>query len=180
MAEARPFSVLNDKINTLHQTLDLHDQELHAIHQKLDAITSMLQTLSQTVQGLTKAGNQWRQKPTSPERPLSPSHPETSLATIPRAVKLEFPRFSGENPSGWVCKAHQFFQLYGTPPNQKILLASYHMEEKALIWFQEAEEASQFTSWEAFMRSLHVRFGTLAYDDPMETLTSKDEARTWN
>ena len=45
------------------------------------------------------------------------------------------------------------------------------MEEKALICFQEAKKASQFTSWEAFMRSLHVRFGTSAYDDPMETLT---------
>ena len=86
-------------------------------------------------------------------------------------MKLEFPWFRGENPSSWVYKAHQFFRLYGTPPNQKILLASYHVEEKALIWFQEAEEASQFTSWEAFMRSLHVRFGTSAYDDPMETLT---------
>ena len=92
----------------------------------------MLQTLSQTVQGLNEAGNQWQQKPASPERaerPLSPSHP----ATIPKAVKLEFPWFRGENPSSWIYKAHQFFQLYGTPPNQKILLASYHVEEKALI-----------------------------------------------
>ena len=67
MAEAQSFYVLNDKINTFYQTLGLHDQELHAIHQKLDAVTSMLQTLSQTVQGLTEAGNQWRQKPASPE-----------------------------------------------------------------------------------------------------------------
>ena len=116
MAEARSFSVLNDKINTFYQTLDLHDQELHAIHQKLDAVTSMLQTLSQTVQRLTKAGNQWRQKPASPESPLSPSHLETSLATIPRAVKLEFPRFSGENPFGWVYKAHQFFPIVRHSP----------------------------------------------------------------
>ena len=99
----------------------------------------MLQTLSQTVQGLTEASNHWRQKSTSPKRPLSPSHPETTLAIIPRAVKLEFPRLKGENPSGWVYKAHQFFQLYGTSSNQKILLASYHVKEKALIWFQEAE-----------------------------------------
>ena len=31
---------------------------------------------------------------------------------------------------------------YDDPINQKILLASYHMEEKALIWFQEVEKAS--------------------------------------
>ncbi|XP_075643266.1 uncharacterized protein LOC142614597 [Castanea sativa] len=29
----------------------------------------------------------------------------------------------------------------------------------------------QFTSWEAFVRALHTRFGALAYDDPMEALT---------
>ena len=86
-------------------------------------------------------------------------------------MKLEFPKFRDENPSGWVYKAHQFFQLYNTPPNQKILLASYHMEEEALIWFQEAEEVGQFTSWEAFVRALNIRFGAIAYDDPMETLT---------
>ena len=51
-------------------------------------------------------------------------------------MKLEFPKFKGENPSGWVYKAYQLFQLYNTPPNQKILLASYHIEEEALIGFK--------------------------------------------
>ena len=45
------------------------------------------------------------------------------------------------------------------------------MEEKALIWFQEAEEVGQFTSWEAFVRALHIRFRATTYDNPMETLT---------
>ena len=98
-------------------------------------------------------------------------HQEAIMATIPKTFKLEFPRFRGENPSRWIYKANQFFQLYGTPPNQKILLASYHMEDKALIWFQDAKEAGLFTSWEAFVKFLHVRFGITAYDDPMESLT---------
>ena len=45
------------------------------------------------------------------------------------------------------------------------------MEDETLIWFQDAEETGQFTSWEAFVRALHTRFGALAYDDPMEALT---------
>ena len=146
MTETRSISTLNDKITYLSQTSNQHDHELHGIHQKLDAvtgmfhqrmdaITSMLQTLSQTVQGLTEAGSQWQRQSTPPEVPSSLNHQDTTLATIPRSVNLEFPKFRGENPSGWVYKAHQFFQLYGTPPNQKILLASYHMEKEALIWF---------------------------------------------
>ncbi|XP_075673788.1 uncharacterized protein LOC142643132 [Castanea sativa] len=102
---------------------------------------------------------------------LVQDHQENVMVTIPKTINLEFPRFRGENPSGWVYKANQFFQLYGTPQNQKILLASYHMEDEALIRFQDVEEVGLFTSWEAFVRSLHVRFGTTTYDDPMETLT---------
>ena len=45
------------------------------------------------------------------------------------------------------------------------------MEDEALIQFQDAEEAGQFTSWEAFVKALHVRFGSSAYDDPMEAPT---------
>ena len=74
------------------------------------------------------------------------NHQDSTLAAIPKAVRLEFPRFKGDNPSGWVYKANQFFQLYNTPVNQKILLASYHMENEALIWFRDAKNAGQFNS----------------------------------
>ena len=50
-------------------------------------------------------------------------------------------------------------------------MASYHMDGEALIWFQDAEEAGLFTSWEAFVKVLQIRFGNIAYDDPMEALT---------
>ena len=43
------------------------------------------------------------------------NHQDSALAAIPKAVRLEFSRFKGENPLGWVYKANQFFQLYNTP-----------------------------------------------------------------
>ena len=46
------------------------------------------------------------------------------------------------------------------------------LSEAGSRWQQRSSwEAGQFTSWEAFVRALHVRFGTTTYDDPMETLT---------
>ena len=45
------------------------------------------------------------------------------------------------------------------------------MEDEALVWFQDADDARQFTSWDAFIRALHIRFDTLADDDPMEALS---------
>ena len=51
------------------------------------------------------------------------------------------------------------------------MLASFHMEGKALIWFQDSEEAGFFVDWESQIQALHIRFGAIAYDDLMETLT---------
>lgn len=64
-----------------------------------------------------------------------------------RALRLDFPRFDGTNPSGWSYKVNQFFDYYQTPLYQRIQMASFHMEGEALVWFQDADEARQFPSW---------------------------------
>jgi hypothetical protein len=94
-----------------------------------------------------------------------------------RAVRLDFPRFEGENPSHWVYKVNQFFEYYQTPIPQRLRMASFHMEGDALIWFQDAEAAGLFPSWEAFIKALLTRFGP-AYDDPMEALTRLRQTST--
>lgn len=50
-------------------------------------------------------------------------------------------------------------------------MASFHMDEKALIWFQDTSEAGTFHSWEEFTQAIQVRFGSSTYDDLMEALT---------
>lgn len=66
-------------------------------------------------------------------------------------LKLEFPRFDDDNPAAWIYKANQFYNYNQTPAGQMIFLASFHMEGDALVWFQDSEEASVFTSWEALL-----------------------------
>ena len=50
------------------------------------------------------------------------------------------------------------------------MLASFHMEGEAMIWFQESEETGVFYDWESLVQAMQVRFGTTAYDDPLEML----------
>ena len=50
-------------------------------------------------------------------------------------------------------------------------MASFHMDGDALIWFQDCEETGIFNNWEGFVEALLIRFGTTAYEDPMEALT---------
>ncbi len=56
------------------------------------------------------------------------------------------------------------------PDNQKFNLAAFHMEGKALIWFQELRSTNNLNSWIEFTKAIRVRFGKGSYDDPMETV----------
>ena len=61
-----------------------------------------------------------------------------------KLLRLDFPHFSGVNLASWIYKSNQFFTYYNTPEHQKVIMASYHMEREALIWFQDAENSSMF------------------------------------
>jgi len=87
-----------------------------------------------------------------------------------RAMWLDFPKFHGEDPSGRVYRANQFFNYHQTNLHHKVLLASFHMEGKALVWFQDIEAAGGISSYEGFVRALQTRFGSSLYEDPMEAL----------
>jgi hypothetical protein len=87
----------------------------------------------------------------------------------PKPVKLEFPRFKGGDLTSWVYRAVQFFHYYQILEEEKVIHASYHLDEEALIWFQDCEH--EIFNWTNFERAVQMRFGLATYDDQMETLT---------
>ena len=60
-------------------------------------------------------------------------------------------RSSGGYPSACIFKAVQFFCYYEILEEEKILNASYHLDDEALIWFQDCERS--LDSWETFVRA---------------------------
>jgi hypothetical protein len=92
-------------------------------------------------------------------------------------MHLDFPSFYGDNPSAWTYKVNKFFDHYQTPLYQRIRMASFHMEGEALVWFQDADEAGLFPTWDSFLQALLVRFGP-TYDDPMEALKKLRQSST--
>uniref|UniRef100_A0A2N9HKA3 RNA-directed DNA polymerase n=1 Tax=Fagus sylvatica TaxID=28930 RepID=A0A2N9HKA3_FAGSY len=90
-------------------------------------------------------------------------------AGVPRPMKLEFPRFKGGDPNPWIYKAIQYFHYYQVQDAEKVMHASYHLDDDALIWFQDSEHV--ITCWDEFVRTILLRFGPASYDDPMESLT---------
>lgn len=53
----------------------------------------------------------------------------------------------------------------------KIPMASFHMEGEALVWFQDAEYSGLVNTQDLFVKACLGRFGPMAYNDPMESLT---------
>lgn len=84
---------------------------------------------------------------------------------------LDFPSFTGDDPVAWLYKANWFFLFYNTLIHHKLRLASFHMEEKAMVWYQDLEDLVVIVDWESFVKVFLLRFGLNTYDDPMETLT---------
>ncbi|KAK6248100.1 hypothetical protein QUC31_019665 [Theobroma cacao] len=81
-------------------------------------------------------------------------------AIIPKFTKLNFPRFNGQEDSlGWLCRCKHFFCHQQTPEEEKVNLASFHLEGNAQLWFLQMEVDTPQPSWDEFKRQCHLRFG---------------------
>ena len=86
-----------------------------------------------------------------------------------KLAKLEFPRFSGDDPTEQFNWVEQFFEYQGTTENQKVSMATYHLEREANQWWQwlrrMLQEERQMISWEKFEEELWVHFGPSGCED---------------
>ena len=95
-----------------------------------------------------------------------------------RVSRLDFPRFDGEDPTGWIYIADQFFQYQGTAAREKVLLAYFHLKEEALQWYQWYERSHPNVCWEEFTQALCVRFGPSDFEDFDEALAKLRQTGT--
>uniref|UniRef100_A0A2N9IJ46 Chromo domain-containing protein n=1 Tax=Fagus sylvatica TaxID=28930 RepID=A0A2N9IJ46_FAGSY len=76
-------------------------------------------------------------------------------AREPRAMELEFPRFKGGDPTSWMFRAIQYFEYYQVHDASKVMHASYHLDDDALIWFKSCEH--DLGCWDNFARAIQLR-----------------------
>ncbi|KAF5481388.1 hypothetical protein F2P56_002043 [Juglans regia] len=179
MAKGIRLNQLQDGLTALKKATDTHNQNMQAQYSRLEAEMFVLKKQSDTIsQQLSALMEIQRGKfRDSGGGSGSGSHGGDAEGSPrggdvqTRTIRLDFPVFHGEDPAGWIYKVHQFFSFHNTLPQQRLRLTSFHMEGKALTWFQNLEESGQLTDWESFLKALLVHFGPNAYDDPMESLT---------
>lgn len=114
------------------------------------------------------------------------SHSSSSGTAAPpppfhvRKIKLEFPRFNGKNILDWIFKAEQFFGYYHTPDPERLIIASVHLEQEVVLWFQMVTRSQPFQSWHDFTRALELDFGPSIYDCPRASLFKLQQTKFVN
>lgn len=85
-------------------------------------------------------------------------------------LKLHFPRFSGDDPTGWIFQAEQYFEFQNVADTDRVNLAFFHLDGIALQWHRWFAKSRGPMTWREFTTTLLSRFGPTDYDDPSESL----------
>nr|GEU40478.1 transposon Ty3-G Gag-Pol polyprotein [Tanacetum cinerariifolium] len=86
-------------------------------------------------------------------------------------LKLQFPRFSGGDPAGWLYQASQFFEFQSVAPEEQVDVASMHPDGIALQWHRWFTKLKGPVTWAEFSQALLARFGPTDYENPAEALS---------
>lgn len=73
--------------------------------------------------------------------------------------KMDFPRFEGRDPRGWLKKCDKFFQLNPMLDSRaKVLYAALYLEGDADVWYQALQDELPWLVWDEFVHQLCLRF----------------------
>ena len=65
--------------------------------------------------------------------------------------KLDFPRFNGDDSTGWIGREEEYFSMHNTFDFNKSPLASFHLELESLQWFHWYIKAHEEKKMDRFL-----------------------------
>jgi hypothetical protein len=86
--------------------------------------------------------------------------------------KIDFPTFSGGDPRGWLLKAEKYFRYYQIPDEERVEIASMHLEGDALDLYSWLSNDQPITFWEELTHAFTKNFGPAEFQNPDEFLCS--------
>lgn len=138
MAEGTRFSKLEVVTEELQKKQSGIDEKLSAMGTRM---SSMEETMNGYKESFINMQEMMRrllqnQKKKHTEASLVPSHHlglDTDMAGAAslfagKGLKVDVQRFNGIEAEDWVFKIKEFFDIYGVPVEQRIKIASFHME----------------------------------------------------
>ncbi|GJY79478.1 retrotransposon gag domain, retroviral aspartyl protease [Tanacetum coccineum] len=91
---------------------------------------------------------------------------------------MEFPKFQGGDPRGWILKVEKYFRYYETPDESKVEIASMYLEGDALDLFACISAEHNHLYWEELVKILHENYGPAEFQNPDEHLCNIKQTGT--
>ncbi|GJZ37165.1 transposon ty3-G gag-pol polyprotein [Tanacetum coccineum] len=143
-------------METRKKTLEQYQQETNENFEKFSALMTQLIADMKTLKEKEPSG--------------SGSGKLVAGGEVKPYLKLHFPRFSGDDPTGWVYQAEQYFDFQKVAAEDQVNLASFHLDGIALQWHRWFTKTRGPLTWTEFTTALLDRFGPTDYEDPSESL----------
>nr|GEV41683.1 blue copper protein [Tanacetum cinerariifolium] len=75
---------------------------------------------------------------------------------IPRSMRLDVPKSSGNDPDNWIFSINTYFSLLATPADQRLRIVGFNLEDDAKEWFCWMTRNWLITTWEGFWRVCRI------------------------
>ncbi|KAL3623295.1 hypothetical protein CASFOL_032111 [Castilleja foliolosa] len=163
--------------NEVNEALARHESCFDQVNATLERVLTELQAL----RGARTVNPQPEINPFAPEgshRPHIASAITYSDQHHHPNLKMNFPRFNGEDPVSWINRAEQYFEFQNIAAETQVQLASFHLEGIALQWHRWLSKCRGPLSWNDFTKSVLLRFGPTDYENPSEALSSLKQTTT--
>ena len=87
----------------------------------------------------------------------------------PRA-KIDFPKYQGGDPRGWVLKAEKYFRYFDIPEEMKVEVAAMHLEGDALDLYAWINGEDEILHWAVLVKIFQENYGPPEFQNPDEYL----------
>ncbi|WMV29411.1 hypothetical protein MTR67_022796 [Solanum verrucosum] len=154
---AQQLSAIASKLNTI--------DSLAADVATLKAQTSCTQQEESSHRNRNKGKSIWQDEEEEIDSPSWSKNPPRKPHT-----KMEFPRFEGGDPRGWILKAEKYFCYYQTQEKHKVDIAAMYLEGDALDLFSWINRERTLLYWEELVKALQENYGPAEFQNPDEHL----------
>ncbi|KAF2288863.1 hypothetical protein GH714_019917 [Hevea brasiliensis] len=134
-------------------------EQMDQFQAQLDAISRDLQS---TKLSLSSSSTESQHRPRKEKGTMGATNSESSgeHLVVPKYTKLDFPRYNGlEDPLGWLSRCQLFFKHQSTLEEEKVGLASIHLEGIAQLWYLQLIQDNPEPTWTDFESQCNKRFG---------------------
>ncbi|PWA98195.1 hypothetical protein CTI12_AA000110 [Artemisia annua] len=80
--------------------------------------------------------------------------------------KMDFPKFEGSDPRGWVIRSNQYFEFHPMDEIRKAKYASTYFEGRASRWYQFYHIGREWITWGDFTQDVVRRFTSSEHTNP--------------